>query len=124
MMRTYPNFELLEYRFGEELLKTHDPNTRYIPDNDCFVFPQTWPNTGGGFARKGFCYGQAMTTEYTTVIINRQDNAALVCFGNRPAYFVKPITDRFMHDLKNHNMAGVEKMNCYGEVKSDASTDD
>lgn len=80
-------------------------NDRYIPDNEIYVFPQTWPNTGGGFSQPGYAYGDAFTKEYTTVIINRNDNAAMVSFGNKPAYSVCPIPQRFWDDLNKKRMA-------------------
>ena len=125
MLREYPNIGLIEYIFQKELYERHDPDKVFIPDDDVYMFPQVWPNTGGGFAENGFCYGDAMTKEYTTVIVNRTDNAAIVAFGNKCAYFVKPITARFIDDLQHHRMAGWKEKHIY-EVKEgdlDASSD-
>lgn len=112
----YPNLGLLEYRFNEVLLSEHDSSKRFIPDCDVFMFPQTWPNTGGGFARKGYFYGDAMTRQYTTVLINHHENVAMVCFGDRPAYFVKPVPSTFYDDLKKQSMAGVEDTSRYDNI--------
>lgn len=113
----YPNIELLEYICEKVLLSEHDTTKRFIPDFDVYVFPQTWPNTGGGMARRGFCYGDAMTKQYTTVLINHQDNAAFVCFGNMPAYMVKPIPSSFYADLMRHRMEGVEHTDSYDNTR-------
>ena len=111
----YPNIGLLEYRFNEVLLSEHNSSKRFIPDCDVFMFPQTWPNTGGGFARKGYFYGNAITRQYTTVLINRYENAAMVCFGDKPAYFVKPVPNTFYADLRDQSMAGVGNTNRYDD---------
>lgn len=101
----YPNIEQMERVFNEELLTGRSMDDPLIPDNEIYVFPQTWPNTGGGLAKPGYVYGQAFTTEYTTVIVNRSDSAAMVSFGNQPAYLVRPMTQRFLDDLNNKKMA-------------------
>ena len=116
MPKPYPNIELLEYITTKFLLCNHDSSKRFIPDYDVYVFPQTWPNTGGGMARKGFFYGSAMTKEYTTVLINHNEDAAVVCFSNRPAYMVKPIPQAFFLDLANHDMQGVDHTERYDDT--------
>ena len=105
MTERYPNIELLDYIFQVEVLKRHAADKRYIPDTEAYVFPQVWPNTGGGFCEPGFMYGQALTTQYTTVLINKNDGVAMVSFGNKPAYFVDELTEKFMSDLRMHSMA-------------------
>lgn len=113
MSADYPNIELLDYIFQTEVLKHHDPKERYIPDTDAYVFPQVWPNTGGGFCEPGFVYGQALTKQYTTVLINRNSDVAMVAFGNKPAYFVDELTEKFMSDLRMHSMARKYDANIY-----------
>lgn len=111
----YPNIELLAYRFQESLLKHHDENKLFIPDTNAYVFPQTWGNTAGGFTKWGCASAQGFTKEYTTVLINRKENAAMVCFGNRPAYFVKPINHYFMKDFYKQQMRSIGDISIYNE---------
>ena len=106
-MKNLPNIETLNHEFETILLKKRNATHRYIPDNETYVFPQTWPNTGGGFAEPGCMYGQAMTTEYTTVILNREDDAAVVFFGERPAYYVCPTPEEFWIDFDRRHMVGI-----------------
>ena len=107
MTAEYPNLMLLDYMFQQHVLRRLDPGERYIPDIDASVFSQTWPNTGGGFAEPGYCYGDAMTKQYTTVLISHNYHLAMVFFGNRPAYVVTHIDNKpkFMEDLRNCSMA-------------------
>jgi len=109
---TYPNLELLQYRFEQYLFNIRNHNKvekpYYRGNTHIYVFPQTWPNTGGGFARKGAVYGQSMTQQYTTVVVNEGEQSALVCFDNDPAYWVSSLTKSFWNDLRHHSMAGVE----------------
>ena len=110
----YPNLELLDYIATKLFLINHDTSKRFVPDFDVHVFPQVWPNTGGGMARKGFFYGDAITKQYTTVFLNNHENAAIVFFGHHPAYMVKPVPSVFYTHLANSNMAPVDKTECYG----------
>ena len=73
-------------------------------DDVIYVFPQTWPNTGGGFAEPGYCYGQAFTEQYTTVIFSKKYGKAQVWFDNRLGYVVESLTDRFWNDLNAQQM--------------------
>ncbi len=102
----FPNIELIEYIFQQQVLSRLDAGERYIPDVDAYVFPQTWPNTGGGLAEPGYVYGQAITKQYTTVIVSHNHNMAMVAFGNKPAYIVDDLNEKFMSDLRTQNMAG------------------
>lgn len=89
---------------------------------EVYMFPQTWPNTGCGFAEPGYCYGQAFTSEYTTVLIYRiykkcadpdgynrmiATVIACVCFGDKIAYTLDDPNDSFWGDLFSFNMAGI-----------------
>ncbi len=124
MLREYPNIGLLEYVFQEKLCKMHDPSKTFIPDDDVYMFPQVWPNTGDGFAQAGYFYGDCMTKEYTTVIVNNNDNAAMVAFGNKCAYIVKPMTEKFIDDLRHHRMAGWKEKERYKEEGDNNGADD
>lgn len=116
----YPNIDLLAYRFQETLMKNHmEGNKMFIPDTDIYVFPQTWANTAGGFTGGGGYAGQAITKELTTVLINRRENSAMVCFGNRPAYFVTPLTRRFWKDFYKQEMAGLASCGVYNPTDED-----
>ena len=81
MAATYPDLQLLEHIFDQYVVENTSPDETYIPDVEAYVFPQTWPNTGGGLAQRGYMYGQAFTTEYTTVFINRRKQLGMVAFG-------------------------------------------
>lgn len=118
---TYPNLELLGYRFQETMLKNHGEDTKppLIPDTDVYVFPQIWANTATGFSRKGSISGQAITKELTSVFVNRHENAAMVCFGNRPAYFVTPLTRMFWKDFQGQMMAGIDSCGKYNPTEED-----
>lgn len=118
-MNELPNLELLNYIFGERLLEHVNVNVTFIPDVDVFVFPQVWPNTGGGLARPGYAYGCAMTKQYTTVITNRNHDFGMVAFGNKPAYFVTHLGKKFMDDIKSHSMASAERCKVYDERSED-----
>ena len=71
------------------------------------TFEQIWGNTAGGFGGIGGC---AMTSQNTYVFIPEvDDEPCQVYFGGRYAYSV-PITDeKFLQDVKNHNVAGCSK---------------
>lgn len=99
-MAEYPNLPLLEYIFNSSVEYDHK-NTN---DINAYVFPQTWPNTGGGFAEPGYCYGQAFTKEYTTVFIDMNANIAMVAFGNKPAYIIQNPNQTFVDDFNKKNM--------------------
>lgn len=100
-MCEYPNLQLLAYIFRNSLalVGTEDIREETI---DAHVFPQVWPNTGGGFAKPGYMYGQSMTKEYTTVLFYQ--DFAMVCFGNRPAYLINHPNKTFMQDFALKNM--------------------
>lgn len=99
-MTEYPNLQLLEYIFRWSLRQVEETGTNEI---DAYVFPQWWPNTGGGFAEPGYVYGQAFTKEYTTVMFDNHHHA-LVAFGNRPAYLITNPNKAFMDDFNTRSM--------------------
>ena len=72
------------------------------------MFPQTWPNTAGGFSEPGMVAGQAFTTEITTVmkvyVYDTKEEYYGVFFGNKPAYIVDHANETFFKDLKEHNL--------------------
>lgn len=90
---------------------------------EVYMFPQTWPNTGCGFAQPGYCYGQAFTSDYTVVLIFRrmqssgtgiiEHNKCCVCFGDRVAYILDDPNDKFWGDLFSFNMSGITEFDKY-----------
>lgn len=113
----FPNLELLNYWFYEEIagLKNDAKKRRYQEPDEVFVFTQVWPNTGGGFSRPGYCYGDAMTRQCTTVFINYREDCGMVCFDNKPAYIVDHLTDRFMEDVRQCKMRRAFEASVYDE---------
>ena len=102
-MPEYPNIQLLDYIFRENIEKCFGPLNKF-QDIDVYVFPQTWPNTGGGFAQPGVVYGQSFIKEYTTVLFDLSLNIAMVAFGNRPAYFIENPNQEFVDDFNRKLM--------------------
>ncbi len=72
------------------------------------MFRQEWPNTGGGFATPNMMYGQAITTELTTVMKVfmpvTNDTYYGVFFGHSPAYIIKGPNVKFLRDLMEHRL--------------------
>ena len=123
MTKGYPNLELIEYQFKQEIEKRY-PNIfeHYYETIWMDVFRQVWASTALGF---GGCGGSAMTGAYTTVVTcvltqrssTTTDTTILetseffgVYFDGRLAYFIEDRpTDKFFEDLKNRDMASVQK---------------
>ena len=113
-IKEYPDFKMLENILMNNVLKSHPELKEDIDlyNFDIEMFPQTWSSTAGGFEEPGMMSGQAMTTEYTSVIkltIIRKDRKSFVYygvfFGNKPAYMVEePIKGKFFKDLKEHTI--------------------
>ena len=97
---THPDLSMIIYHFHNECCSGDQHNR----DTELYVFPQTWPNTGGGLAEPGYCYGQAFIKEYTTVIYSSRRDVAQVWFNNSLGYTVNGLTDRFWDDLNNRDM--------------------
>ena len=72
------------------------------------MFPQTWPDTAGGFSEPGMVAGQAFTTQFTTVmrvyVHDTKEEYYGVFFGNRPAYIVSNANEFFFEDLRNQQL--------------------
>lgn len=79
------------------------------------MFPQSWPNTGGGFCHSGGVYGQAFTSSYTTVLINTTTGEHGIYFGGRYAYSGSANSRVLRDDIRNHNLAGVRDCRKYME---------
>lgn len=121
MKAEYPNIPLLDYIFRENVQKFLDKrDIDYRPDIDAYVFPQMWPNTGGGFAKPGCVYGQSFIKEYTTVLMDMKWNIAMVCFGNVPAYMIRNPNQEFVDDFNKKQMkTKYEALRCYKEEDKD-----
>ena len=104
MTAEYPNLELLDYIFRRAIEDFVKPDQSIVVDFDVHVFPQIWPNTGGGFATPGYCYGQSFIKQYTTVFISTTQNVAMVFFGNRPAYIIQNPNQKFVDDFNRKQM--------------------
>lgn len=121
MNPTYPNLELIEYKFRqalntdeefmEKVNKIKSESKHFFADYDVVVFPQVWGSTCTGFdeCKDGLpaIGGSAMTKEYTTVICENRTQTFAVFFGNRICYLVTDANENFMNDLKNQNMSGL-----------------
>lgn len=116
----YPDIKLINYIFVKRLVRNNLVDKNYSYPGDAYMFPQVWPNTGGGFAEPGYCYGQAMTKEYTTVMFDYDASIAMVFFGERYAYEVcNPLDNKaFMDDLMFHRMKSQYESKKYEENKN------
>ena len=103
MMKEYPNLPLIQERFWNAI-KDLDfiQNTKYYPEFEVYVFPQTWGSTALGFGGIG---GQAITSAYTTVIEELTFGIWGVFFGNRLADVIESPNDSFLEDLRRGNMS-------------------
>lgn len=129
---TYPNFDLIEYKFKDKVNKWL-PNTKFSLISFRFdTFMQTWSSTATGFADGSCCSGQAFTDEYTTVCEMlscerikdengwlTKDNKKIygVFFGNDLGYMIIDPNEQFFNDLKNRNMKSLGASDMY--VKKD-----
>ena len=113
-MTRLPNLELLMYKAGiyfeydEEFAQKAKgkPLTFTIE-----TFPQTWGSTCTGFDvtkdGRGAFGGDAMTTEYTTVVHEERTETYLVFFGDRACYAVHNPTKEFYEDLKDRHLVSL-----------------
>ena len=88
-MKEYPNLPLIQERIWNAI-KDLDfiQNTKYYPEFEVYVFPQTWGSTALGFGGIG---GQAIIYG--------------VFFINRLAYVIESPNDKFFEDLQRGNMS-------------------
>lgn len=118
----YPNLELIEYKFLQEITEiVPDYKKYYYTDVSAIVFPQTWASTALGFGGFG---GSAMTKAYTTVMrlylyprsytttntIEHEPEIFGIFFDDRFAYIVNGdhASDEFFDDLNHRNMTSVQ----------------
>lgn len=74
------------------------------------MFPQVWGDTSLGFGGIG---GQAMTTVYTTVVIDDVSGWCGVFFGERLAYIILNPNEKFYEDSRRGQMESVSKRGKY-----------
>ena len=115
-MTKLPNLELLMYKAGiyldydeEFAQKAKGKSLNFTIE----TFPQTWGSTCTGFDvtkdGRGAFGGDAMTTEYTTVVYECKTETYLVFFGDRPCYAVHNPTMEFYEDLKERRLVSLSE---------------
>lgn len=119
----YPNLELIEYKFMQELksdedwkriINEHKEKNRFVRvDFDIQVFSQLWGSTSTAFdvmedGSPSFG-GQAMTKAYTVVIRETVSNIYGIFIDNKPCYIVKDANEIFFEDLKNRSMKSLSR---------------
>lgn len=109
-MGNVPCLKLIEDRFWNEIKKSEVCKDYKYPSFELYMFPQTWGSTALGFGGIG---GQAITTAYTTVVIDKYTSICGVFFGERLAYIVTNPNQLFMEDCIQHNMASCHDYNRY-----------
>lgn len=108
----YPDLEYLEAMLLGNLRNLHPEAFQKLfwqPQAELVdMFPQTWPDTAGGFSEPGMVAGQAFTTQFTTVmrvyVHDTEEEYYGVFFDNKPAYIVDNANETFFKDLKEHNL--------------------
>ena len=119
MKTQYPNLELIEYQFLQQLnkdpeyrkrafqYKTH--NKYFHPHFTAQVFPQIWGSTCTGFDitdnGSATISGSAMTEAYTTVLHEQYTDIYGIFFGGMPCYIVAEANQSFYEDLNSRQMA-------------------
>lgn len=108
----YPDLKYLEaillgnlYKLHPEAFKTNLWQSQGQPQVELVsMFPQTWPDTAGGFSRPGTVAGQAFITQITTVMeahtFDTGEDFYGVFFDNAPAYLIDHAPEAFFKDLK------------------------
>ena len=115
-MTKLPNLEMLLYKAGvyleydeEFAQKAKGKSLNFIIE----TFPQTWGSTCTGFDitknGKATIGGDALTTEYTTVVHEERTETYVIFFGDRICYAVHNPTKEFYEDLKERNLASLSK---------------
>lgn len=122
-MKILPNLELLIYKAQEilvrdtsfiEAMRNKNQTTKFFhPDFSVNVFSQIWENSAAGLDAckngKPVMSRDVMTEEYTTVVHERTTDTYIVFFGDRPCYKVTHPNEKFIDDMRYHNMASLSK---------------
>lgn len=123
MSATLPNLELLQYIATEILLKEENiakkieekykMPVKWVIDLEANVFLQTWGNTCTAFDvdkdGNAVLGGQAMTSAYTVVFLERHTQTYVVFVDNKFCYYVTNATDEFLLDLTKHNLKSLSE---------------
>lgn len=111
-MRTdLPCLPLIQERFWNAIKdELSEEEKKYYPEFEMMMFKQTWGSTALGFGGIG---GQAMTSAYTTVVIDVYTGWCGVFFGERLAYAIKNPNQKFYEDVHNRQMVDVSKRRIY-----------
>lgn len=111
-MRTeLPCLPLIQERFWNAIKgDLSEQESKYYPDFEMTMFKQTWGSTALGFGGIG---GQAMTSAYTTVVIENYSGWCGVFFGERLAYKIKNPNQKFYECIRNGHMVEVGKHSIY-----------
>lgn len=104
-----PDLKLIQERFWNAI-KDNEEYKKYRPEFSMYMFPQTWGDTALGFGGIG---GQAITSAYTTVIIDEYTGWCGVFFNEGLAYVVHDPNQYFFEDLRNGEMQPVFKKGRY-----------
>lgn len=119
----YPNLELIEYKFIQQLHKSAEweekvkkiweKNRFARPEFSVNVFPQIWGSTCTAFdvCKDGSpaIGGMAMTKAYTTVIEETLTETFGVFIGDKPCYMVTDAPEQFFSDLAARSMASLSE---------------
>lgn len=79
--------------------------------SETIQFQQVWASTALGFGGVG---GSSLTSATTTIVI-KHDGSADVWFGQRLAYSVPMMNDKFKEDITRRAMKSVSKKDVYYE---------
>lgn len=109
-MMEIPDLKLIHERFWNAIKDNEEKYKNYFPEFLMYVFPQTWGSTALGFEGIG---GQAITSAYTTVVIDELFGWSGVFFGERLAYVIYNPNQHFFEDLKNGTMQPVYRKSRY-----------
>lgn len=110
-MNTLPNLPLIQERFFNSIQGDLIQNDIHYPQFEIIdVFSQTWGSTALGFDGIGGC---AITSAYTTIILNNDLDYVGIFFGERMAYVIKHPNEKFVEDIKKRNMCSVENSSKY-----------
>lgn len=97
-------------------VRTKNPDYKY-PELDLKMFSQCWGSTALGFGGIG---GQAMTSAYTVVVNDYNENISSVFFGDRLAYTIFNPNDNFFNDMAKEKMEPVNRKGKY--LREDSNT--
>lgn len=106
-----PCLPLVQERFWNAIRdKEEYTKSKYPPEFELYMFPQVWGDTSLGFGGIG---GQAMTSAYTTVVIDNYAGWCGVFFEEGLAYTILNPNQLFYEDLHNGQMECISKQGKY-----------